>query len=166
MCIEKEISSFMLRFSKFEFYLIDMLPELIIASGCPKCADRKITGLDWNKLAAKLEKKITFACIKSKNMNFHMLIDQHPQYLVITPENKIKWDSDVFPINSWNDLLVKGLAQLRNNIAHGNKNHITAPFTHERTKDFLISANYLLNFIIETLLPDHKPWEMEITFYS
>ena len=86
-----------------------------------------------------------------------------PQYLVAKRDGVLDWDSDNLPVDSWDRLLSRGFAQFRNNVAHGNKHQMTAPFTHERTGQFLAAAPVLIDFIA-TQVFDMPGWETPLMF--
>ncbi len=157
--MDEKIARFMLKVSKFEFFLINTdinLARIHKTTG-------NVIGLDWARLADVVEAKNPFSEFDFQQTAFSMLKDTTPQYLVITPERRLKWDSDDQPIDSWERLLLRSFAQLRNNIAHGNKAQMPAPFTHDRTTGFLNAGDALIEFIAEHVF--HDPgWQTPIEF--
>ncbi|MGE0269576.1 MAG: hypothetical protein AB7S78_14090 [Candidatus Omnitrophota bacterium] len=163
MPIEQEISDLLLRFAKLEFYLINKNSEFARTESIGKMT--KITGFDWQKVAPVIQDKASFQCYDFKNSPFKILKDEPPQFLTITQDcnKKIKWDSDDTPINSWDRFLTRSVAQIRNNIAHGNKAHIPAPFTADRTQKYIAAVNEFFEFLMEDIFDD-KHWETPIIF--
>ena len=160
--LDEKISKFMLKFSKFEFYLITQFLELARTTECPIKNCKKIAGLNWERLAKKLEEKNKFSDFLN-NKHFPLLSTNPPQYVVITDKRKLKWDSDEAKIDSWETFLTRSLAQLRNNVAHGNKALENAQFTDGRSEEFIEEASRLTDFIIKTLTGKND-WETGIFF--
>jgi len=157
--MEAKISQFILKVSKFEFFLINTditLAHFDRATGA-------VTGLNWTRLAALIEAEMPFSAFNFQQSGFSIFKDTAPQYLTISPEGCLKWDSDDQPIDSWERLLSRSFAQLRNNVAHGNKAQMTAPFTLGRTEGFLNAGDNLIEFIAEHVF--HNPdWQTPIMF--
>lgn len=162
MCIiEDKISKFMFTCSKFEYFVINEDTEL---GKIGKMIDtpplQKIVGLDWKKLAKKI--KINFEDFNFGSSGFEILKEEPPQFLV-KAEKKLKWDSDNAAIDSWEKLLTRSFAQLRNNIAHGNKAHMPSQFTQDRTEKFIDAGNDLIKFIAKEIFGKEN-WESSIIF--
>ncbi|KSV75983.1 hypothetical protein N185_16175 [Sinorhizobium sp. GW3] len=157
--MEDKISEFMLRVAKFEFFLINAdidLAHVETATGI-------IKGLNWTRLAQRVEDKYPFATFDFDNPPIRMLKETAPQYLVKSVEGRLKWDSDDEAIASWDLLLNRSFAQLRNNIAHGNKGLLPAPFTQRRTDRFLIAGHALMEFVAVTVL-GYPDWNGQSRF--
>lgn len=153
-----------MKVARFEFFLINSNIELgkinEESSGL-----KKITGVNWGKLARLLEKKFKFVDFNFKEYNLEIFKNTAPQYLVKSESGQLKWDSDDKAIDSWEILLSRGFAQLRNNIAHGNKAHISSAFTQTRTEEFIESGHCLMNFIAKEIF-NVEHWASEIVFKS
>ncbi len=162
MCIEDKISKFMIKISKFEFFMINENIEL--AHIQHKDGLQKLAGVRWEKLAALIEQKHRFSVFDFKSSGFVFFKETSPQYLV-KDNGSLKWDSDEVTIDSWSKLLTRSFAQLRNNIAHGNKAHILAPFTRQRTEEFIDAGNALVDFIAKDIF-SQADWEMPIEFQN
>lgn len=163
MCIEDKISKFMMKVSKFEFFLINQNIEL--ASIKEDKGFQKLVGINWGKLAVLIEKEHKFSSFDFDNCKFNILKDTSPQFLVKNIEGveKLKWDSDNVIIDSWCKLLSRSFAQFRNNIAHGNKATIPTAFTKGRTQEFINAGDELINFITEKIFKE-KDWLLPIEF--
>lgn len=98
MITEKEISEFMLRASKFEFFLMNQNIELGRIE--EKDGLQKLTGVQWEKLAAIIEEKHKFHVFDFGPHKFSYFINDVPQYLIKTDEGIPDWDSDEAVINS------------------------------------------------------------------
>lgn len=159
--MEDRIALFMLKVSKFEFYLINKNTDL--AHVRSHNGLEKVEGIDWQRLAATVEGKIPFSEFNFDVCRFGIFRGTVPQYLVKASDGRLKWDSDNDPIDSWERLLTRGFAQLRNNIAHGNKAQLPAPFTHDRTKQFLEGGEVLIDFLASQVFDD-PVWETPIMF--
>ncbi|MER8479776.1 hypothetical protein [Mesorhizobium sp. M1163] len=129
--MEEEIARFMLKASKFEFFVINQSIELALSKEVRTFA--AVSGVNWTKLAQRIEEKFPFTSFDFSKSGFEIFAQTAPQYLVIKENNRADWDSDNDSIDSWDRLLSRGYAQLRNNVAHGNKKQKAAPFTYERT---------------------------------
>lgn len=161
MCIENKISKFFVTVSKFEYFLINnniKLGKVSDQSG----ALQKISGLDWNKLSKLIEQKQPFDLFNFSSGGFEIFKNEPPQFLVKENGN-LKWDSDETIIDSWEILLSKSFAQLRNNIAHGNRVHLPSHFTQGRTEQFIDAGYSIMNFIAEEVL-QIRNWEEPIYF--
>lgn len=159
--MEDRIAHLMLKMSKFEFYLVNRDVAFATTKAVGKL--NVVTGINWSTLAKQLEIKHSFADFDFAQCKFGLFKDTSPQYLAKTESGRLKWDSDDLPINSWERLLVRSYAQLRNNIAYGNKAQLPAPFTHSRTTEFLDAGDALIDFIAQTLFGG-VDWETPITF--
>ena len=152
----------MMTVSKFEFFLINENIELARIKEDNHL--QKLTGLDWQKLAVLIEKKYPFSNFKFEDSGFSVFKVTAPQYLVKSPETgKPKWDSDECIIDSWGKLLNRSFSQFRNNIAHGNKGQLLAPFTNARTEEFMAGGYALIGFVADQIF-EQENWEMEIAF--
>lgn len=148
----------MLHFSKFEFFLIGRNRDLAKVGNAGK-----VVGVNWNQLGSLLEAKHKFSKFDFTASGFQMFKDTAPQFLVMT-EHNIKWDGNEGKINSWEELFTRGLVQLRNNIAHGSKSLIPAPFTAHRTQEFITAARALIAFVAEDVF-SNPHWEEPISFH-
>lgn len=158
--IEYTISEFMLRASKFEFFLVNLDQQFAHV----EVANNVVKGVNWSRVAITIEDLFPFDCFDFENSDFDVFSTTVPQRLVIQVGGGLKWDSEQVDINSWNTLLARGYAQLRNNIAHGNKAQLSAPFTHDRTLKFIQAGNALIDFIASDVL--RKPdWFQPISFH-
>ncbi len=128
----------------------------------PKNKLKKVTGIEWGKLAALIEEKKKFHDFDFSTSEFGCLKTDYPQ-LLVEDEGKLKWDSEETEIESWEKLLIRSYAQLRNNIAHGNKAHLPSQFTQGRTKEFMEAGRALREFIAGDIF--EKPnWKEPIQF--
>lgn len=162
MCIEDKISKFMIKVAKFEFFLINENIELAIIQD--KNGLHKLVGINWQKLAALIEHKHHFSEFNFESYGFRVFKDTSPQYLV-KDNGSLKWDSDQVTIDSWGELLTRSFAQLRNNIAHGNKAYTLAPFTQKRTEEFINAGHALVDFIAKDIF-SQEHWELPIEFQN
>lgn len=158
--VEMKITNYLVRCAKFEFYLINK--NCSYAKTEDMGPLKKVTGIDWSKLAADLERKYTFAEFDFVQNGFDFLKVNRPQYLVLNGGG-LKWDSDTIDIQSWILLLSKSFAQLRNNIAHGNKSLLPSPFTEKRTEYFIDAGNALMDFIVNDFY-NCQDWDGPIHF--
>ena len=78
-------------------------------------------------------------------------------------DGRLDWDSDNVKVDSWEQLLARSYSQFRNNIAHGNKSQLLAPFTEGRTEEFLAAAPRLIDFIARDVF-DKPNWDSGIVF--
>ena len=159
--MEKLIAHFMLRAAKFEFYLINK--DIGFAQTKHIGELEAISGVQWSKVAQHLQEKFPFESFDFDASSFALFKKTAPQLLVKGSGQRPQWDSDNEPQNSWERLLGRGYAQLRNNIAHGNKAQIPVPFTHGRTIEFLQAGNALIDFIAEALFGE-RDWEEPLAF--
>ena len=159
--MEEVIARLLMKMSKFEFYLVNRDTELAhtrTANGL-----EVVTGINWTRLAQQIERAYPFSKFDFGRSSFGVLQETAPQYLVKTANGYLKWDSDDLPITSWDRLLSRSFAQLRNNLAHGNKAQMPAPFTYDRTEKFLAAGDALIDFIAAHVF-DAPHWETPITF--
>lgn len=159
--LEEQIARFMLRVSKFEFYLVNAdrdLARTISVKGLDI-----IAGINWSRLAQRLESRQPFSQFDFGKSPFGIFKDTAPQYLIKRSDGRLTWDSDDEPIESWERFITRSFAQLRNNVAHGNKGQMTAPFTHDRTEKFLRAGFAFIEFIAEEVFGD-PTWETPIAF--
>lgn len=158
--VEREISSFLIRFAKFEYFLISKKNEIAMVDGGDQLC--RVNGVNWGTVAKLLEEKHKFSGFDFSKTKFFFLKENSPQLLCFQLGN-LKWDSDSPTIDSWERLLTRSFAQLRNNIAHGSKSHLPAQFTSERTRQFVIASTGLIEFIALEIMQD-KNWEEPIYF--
>ncbi|MCF6433677.1 hypothetical protein [Leisingera sp. MMG026] len=143
--MDEEIANFMLTAAKFEFFLVNYDQAFAHVSG-----DRNtITGVNWDRVGQSLEEMYPFNEFDFAGAGFLIFVESVPQFLVAKEDGKLKWDSDEVEVSSWQVLLRRGYAQLRNNVAHGNKAQLPAPFTRDRTRNFIVAGHHLINFIAE-----------------
>jgi hypothetical protein len=159
--MEEEIARLMLKMSKFEFYLVNRDIELARTTAIKGL--NVVTGIDWNRLARWVEAKHPFTKFDFAQSRFQAFKETAPQYLVKMESGRLGWDSDDRPIDSWERLLSRSFAQLRNNIAHGNKAQMPAPFTRDRTAQFLEAGDALIDFMAREVF-DEPGWETPIVF--
>lgn len=159
--MEEEIAAFMMKEAKFEFFLVNCDPNLAHTKDVRGLT--VISGINWKALADYVEAKFPFKGFDFKLSGFKIFKDTAPQYLVLNKNGNLGWDSDDLSVDSWDQLLSRGFAQFRNNVAHGNKHHMAAPFTHERTREFLAAAPVLIDFIASNVF-DMPGWETPLMF--
>lgn len=159
--MEHEVAAFMMKVSKFEFFLVNRDRKLAHISEVRSLSI--VTGVNWTKLAQYVEDRFPFKKFDFKASGFNAFVETAPQYLVVKQDGTFGWDSDNVAVDSWDQLLSRGFAQFRNNVAHGNKYQITAPFTHERTREFLNAAPLLIDFIATNVF-DTLWWETPLMF--
>ncbi|MCW0220998.1 MAG: hypothetical protein OJI67_21905 [Prosthecobacter sp.] len=158
--MEHEIALFFLKASKFEYFLVST--DISLAKTSSRGLMKKIEGVNWQKVAAIAEDRCPFDAFDFAASGFAIFKETAPQFLV-DESGELKWDSDDEPIDSWDHLLRRSYAQLRNNIAHGNKARLPSAFTYERTGKFLEAGTKLIDFIAAGLF-DHPNWELPIEF--
>ncbi len=156
--IENKIANFMLHLSKFEFFLITFGDNEFALKNC----NNKITGVNWIKLGKVVASKYTFSEFDFAERGFEIFKKTTPQFLVKT-ENRVKWDSEDITVDSWKILFTKGLAQLRNNIAHGNKACPPVSSRARYTEKFIDAAEALIDFVTKDVLKSPN-WEKDIFF--
>jgi hypothetical protein len=157
MSLEEAIAQLMLKMGKFEFFLVIWDKSLARRNGVV------VTGVDWTSVGNLIELHHKFSDFDFPSSGFEIFQTSAHQYLTIDRNGNLKWDSDDDPISSWSRLMSRSYAQLRNNIAHGNKAQMSAPFTHDRTEEFIISAHALIDFIATEIMRCAH-WETEIYF--
>ena len=138
----------MMRFSKFEFFLMRMDPAFVRTN-----AERRVVGVQWEAVASKVEAAFPWASFDFGASGFEIFRNEPPQYLTLRDDDELDWDSDVQPVDSWSRLLTRSFAQLRNNIAHGSKGNPPRPFTHGRTRQFLSAGDAMMPFLAKGLFP-------------
>ncbi len=141
--LDEEISEFMLLAAKLEFFLVNL--DQAFAHVNEKT--RVVRGINWDRIGQSLEDKHPFAKFDFERSGFQLFKETIPQLLVAKKGGGLKWDSDEIEVSSWQVLLGRSYAQLRNNVAHGNKAQLPAAFTHDRTKEFLKAGHQLIHFI-------------------
>jgi len=159
--LEEQIAHFMLRAAKFEFYLVNR--DTGFAQTRRSGTFDVIAGIQWGVIAQQLQVKQPFETFDFTASAFNMFRQTAPQFLVKDQNGRPRWDSDNEPVESWDRLLGRGFAQLRNNIAHGNKAQVPGPFTHSRSLEFIQAGNALIDFVAVTLF-DEPRWETPIAF--
>lgn len=157
--MDDEIAKFMLLAAKMEFFLVNLDQDFAHVDG----KTRAIRGVNWVRIGQSLEDIYPFAEFDFESSGFQILKETIPQYLVAKEVGGLKWDSEDVVVSSWQTLLGRGYAQLRNNVAHGNKAQLPAPFTHSRTNDLLEAGHCLIQFIGRTYSPDES-WSYAIQF--
>lgn len=157
--MESTISEFMLLAAKFEFFLATHNRNFVHIDG----TTHKVIGMNWENVATSLSTAYPFNSFDFASSGFEYLVKTVPQHLIWPPDAAPRWDSEEVDVNSWHILIQKGYAQVRNNVAHGNKALLPAPFTPERTEKFIIAATALIHFVVEA--HEGSPyWNAEIHF--
>jgi hypothetical protein len=133
----------MLLAAKFEFFLVNLDQRFAKVNR----VTRTITGVNWDRIGRSLEDKRPFHEFDFAVSGFQIFKETAPQFLVARENGGLKWDSDEVEISSWQLLLTRGYAQLRNNVAHGNKAQLPAPFTQGRTIEFIKAGHSLIHFV-------------------
>lgn len=157
--MDEEIAEFMLLASKLEFFLVNLNQDFAHVDGTTKV----ITGVNWDRVGQSLEGMHPFNKFEFAEFGFQVFKETAPQFLTVNGNGGLKWDSDEVEVSSWQVLLRRGYAQLRNNVAHGNKAQLPAPFTHDRTKEFLEGGRCLIHFIAEVHSSDCT-WSYAVQF--
>ncbi len=157
--MEEQISHYMLRMGKFEFFLVSMDINLAHVNG----ANQAIMGVNWTRFAQLVEHYYPFAQFDFDHSPIRMFKETAPQFLVKSDHGGLKWDSDDVVIDSWDRLFTRSFAQLRNNIAHGNKALIPAAFTYERTGQFIAAGHALMDFVGQAIF-NRGDWDGPIAF--
>lgn len=156
--MEQQLSEYMMRFSKFEFFLMRMDPAFVQTN-----AGQRVVGVQWEAVASKVEAAFPWATFDFASSGFDIFRKEPPQYLTLRGDGELDWDSDVQPIESWSRLLTRSFAQLRNNIAHGSKGNPPRPFTHGRTPLFLSAGHAMMTFLTEGLFPGQY-WDEPLNY--
>ncbi|WP_308911132.1 hypothetical protein [Pseudokordiimonas caeni] len=159
--IEADIASYMLKMAKFEFWLINT--DRSLGKICEKENLRVVSGVNWQQLAVRVEAAFPFANFDFDSSQFKIFKETVPQLLTLDQRDSLKWDSADVRIETWETLIQRGFAQLRNNIAHGNKAQMSAPYTYDRTEQFLSAGHALIEFISRRVFRAEN-WEREIGF--
>ncbi|RDD65289.1 hypothetical protein DU478_15390 [Thalassococcus profundi] len=158
-CLDEEISKFMLLAAKLEFFLVNLTQDFAHVDG----ETRVVRGVNWDRIGQSLEGKHPFEEFDFVGSGFQVFKRTTPQLLVAKDGSGLKWDSDEIEVWSWQVLLGRSYAQLRNNVAHGNKAQLSAPFTHDRTREFLEAGHHLIHFIAGEYSSDES-WSYAIQF--
>jgi hypothetical protein len=158
--IDKNISDYLIRCAKFEYLLV--CKDISLAQTEQNGLFQVVKGIEWSKLAQRLEDVRPFATFNFDTYRFGYFKSNTPQFLSIKDGN-LKWDSENKTIDSWILLVTRSFAQLRNNIAHGNKSHMAAAFTADRTEKFIDAGNNFMNFVANELF-NEIDWEQPIVF--
>jgi hypothetical protein len=141
--LDDKIADFMLLAAKFEFFLVNLDQAFAHVNG----TTRVVTGVNWDRVGQSLEGKHPFDEFDFAGSGLQIFKETAPQFLIAPENGGLKWDSDEVKVSSWQILLRRGYAQLRNNVAHGNKAQLPGPFTYHRTEQFLEAGHYLIHFI-------------------
>ncbi|WP_245729416.1 hypothetical protein [Salinihabitans flavidus] len=157
--MDEEISRFMLLAAKLEFFLVNLTHDFAHVDG----KTRVVSGVNWDRIGRSLECRHPFKEFDFAEAGFQVFKETAPQFLVAKEGGGLKWDSNEIEISSWQVLLGRSYAQLRNNVAHGNKAQLSAPFTHERTRAFLEAGHHLIHFIAGEYSSD-ETWSYAIQF--
>lgn len=157
--IDEEIANFMLLAAKLEFFLVNLDQTFSHLDG----KTQVVRGVNWEQIGQSLEIKYPFAGFDFAGSGFQLFKETVPQLLVAKEGGGLKWDSDEIDVSSWQILLGRSYAQLRNNVAHGNKAQLPAPFTYGRTKEFLEAGRHLINFIAKAHSPNDN-WCYAVQF--
>ncbi|QKD03474.1 hypothetical protein EB235_19825 [Mesorhizobium loti R88b] len=157
--MEQDISLFILAAAKFEFFLVNR--DIRFAHVTNVRGIRAVTGVNWSVIAVDVENRFPFASFDFAGRGILIFKETVPQYLTVAWGGALKWDSDNVPIDSWDRLLARSYAQLRNNVAHGNKHQMPAPFTYQRTLEFLPAGHALMDFVA-TQVFDEADWNTPI----
>ncbi|AUQ97647.1 MULTISPECIES: hypothetical protein [Phaeobacter] len=157
--MDEEISRFMLLAARLEFFLVNLTHEFAHVDS----ETRVVRGVNWDQVGQSLEGIRPFEDFDFSKSGFQIFKDTIPQRLVAKNGGGLKWDSDEIKVSSWQVLLGRSYAQVRNNVAHGNKAQLSAPFTHDRTKDLLEAGHHLIHFIAGEYSSDES-WSNAIQF--
>jgi hypothetical protein len=157
--LDEEIADFMLLAAKFEFFLVNLDQAFAHVDN----KTRIVTGVNWDRVGQSLERIHPFNEFDFASSGFQVFKETAPQFLMAKKNGGLKWDSDEVEVSSWQILLRRGYAQLRNNVAHGNKAQLPAPFTHDRTKEFLQAGRTLIFFIAGVHSSDDM-WSYAVQF--
>jgi hypothetical protein len=158
--LDEEIARFMLFAAKFEFFLVNLNQQFAHVDG----KTQVVIGVNWDKVGHSLEVKHPFADFDFARSGFQFFRVTTPQNLVAKESGGLKWDGDEILVSSWQILLGRSYAQLRNNVAHGNKAQLPAPFTHGRTREFLKAGHCLINFVAGAHSSD-ETWSYPVQFH-
>lgn len=157
--MDEEISKFMLLAAKLEFFLVNLDHNFAHVH----TETRVVRGVNWDRVGQSLEARHPFEEFNFSKSGFQIFKDTVPQRLVAKDGGGLKWDSDEVSVSSWQVLLGRSYAQLRNNVAHGNKSQLPSPFTQDRTSKFLEAGHNLIQFIAREYSPDEF-WSYAIQF--
>ena len=157
--MDEEIANFMLLAAKLEFFLVNFDQTFAQVDG----KTQVVRGINWHRIGQSLEVKHPFTGFDFAGSGFQLFKETAPQLLVVKEGGGLKWDSDEIEVSSWQILLGRSYAQLRNNVAHGNKAQLPAPFTHDRTREFLEAGRRLIHFIAGAHSSDAN-WSNAIQF--
>lgn len=149
----------MLLAAKLEFLLVNLTQDFAHVDE----ETRVIRGVNWDRVGGSLEGKHPFREFDFAVSGFQLFKETTPQRLVAKDGGGLKWDSHEIEVSSWQVLLGRSYAQLRNNVAHGNKAQLPAPFTHERTREFLDAGHQLIHFVAAEHSSD-KTWSDAVKF--
>nr|WP_321444935.1 hypothetical protein [uncultured Cohaesibacter sp.] len=158
--MDEEIAKFILLAAKLEFFLVNLNQGFAHVDG----KTRVVRGVNWDQVGQSLEAKHPFKEYDFEGSGFHLFKETTPQLLVAQDGGGLKWDSDEIEVSSWKVLLGRSYAQLRNNVAHGNKAQLPAPFTQDRTREFLQAGHQLILFIASAHSSD-ETWSYTVQFH-
>lgn len=158
--MENAIAHLMVRTAKLEFYLISVSTTFAQVDATGK----RVIGFDWQRLGGEVERRFPFATFDFDSSGFGIFRYTAPQFLTVNNEGVLQWDSDDYPIDSWERLLARSFGQLRNNLAHGNKHHPAAPFTQGRTAEFLKAGNVFIDFVAGSVF-NNPDWEVPLGYW-
>lgn len=149
--MDNRIASFMLLAAKFEFFLINVSNDFAHIDGTTGA----VRGVNWDRVGNALEERNPFDGFDFKGCEFEVFKQTLPMFLKFNQDGRLKWDSEEIEINSWATLLGRSYAQLRNNVAHGNKAQLAAPFRQGKTAEFLAAGENLIHFIANVFGGDY-----------
>lgn len=158
--LDEEIANFMLLAAKFEFFLVNLDQNFAHVQGSMGV----VVGINWERVGQSLQARHPFASFDFAGSGFQIFKETAPQYLVVKEGGGLKWDSDLIEVSSWQILLARSYAQLRNNVAHGNKAQLPAAFTHDRTSEFLKAGHRLIHFAAGAFSSD-ETWSFAVQFH-
>ena len=158
--MDEEISKFMLLAAKLEFFLVNLNRDFAHVDR----ETRVVRGVNWDQVGQSLEGKYPFKEFDFVRSGFQLFKETTPQLLVAKDGGGLNWDSDEIEVSSWKVLLGRSYAQLRNNVAHGNKAQLPAPFTQDRTIEFLQAGRQLIHFIARAHSSD-ETWSYTVQFH-
>ena len=141
--MDDRIANFMLLAAKFEFFLVNENSDFAHIDGITGA----VHGVNWGRVGNSLERTNPFDGFDFKDYGFEVFKQTVPMFLKYDHDGQLKWDSEEIEISSWAALLGRSYAQLRNNVAHGNKSQLAAPFRQGKTEEFLVAGENLIHFV-------------------
>lgn len=115
--------------------------------GYAKRLPNKKVGVDWAKFATAFPERLDVA----EANGFAVLVNAPPSEPIFNDECLFdRWPSpnEVPKVTTWEQLFLKSLSTLRNNIAHGNKFHKDDNRDKERNKELLDASIRLIEYIM------------------